>query len=309
MSYRGHAAKEYDAAIKLRHADFSYADISRELNIPSGTIFNWVNRRVIPYEKRFLINKEKFKKDKYFNYIQGVIMGDGSTYYDKKKSRGAVYLTVKSLEFAKFFMNYLEKWSGKKCFLYNADGRWRVALQSIAATDFLLKNKSVINIEFLKGFYDSEGGVLCSKFKTFYATRISLTNTNLILLKKIQKYLKHNNVTSHIVLHAKKGQQNKIHGIIAKCTKNCYRLYIYSDEGIMWFYENVGFRVIKRQDALLKCVNYVQRVERQKRQCVKCGYTWKSIVLNPLRCPKCYTRKWKSIQTFPIQTFQNFKSS
>lgn len=184
-----------------------------------------------------------------FSYIQGVMAGDGSECNSPKLHKYTLALQVTDKDFSDYFYKKLKKWSGlaprRRRFIPNGDGRKRiyeVILSSRAVLDFLDNNKlNIVDFkEFLKGFYDSEGHVGYYKVKTWFLRRVVVVNTNFNIMEKIEKWLVEQGVRfSSSVRDGKKYDR-----------KNSKTTSIANYNGIKWFYDNIGFRIGRKQRVL-----------------------------------------------------------
>jgi hypothetical protein len=171
-------------------------------------------------EKTKKINPIIFKMSRDLAYIIGVLNGDGYIY------RYIVGLAVTDEDFAIYFKKIIERWSGLKANFYtelndnyNNGVLYRVGLGSIIIKNFfynycLSKNpKSVINInrdliekehkiEFIAGFFDSEGHIMKSRDRKheikYY--RLAFSNQKIELLNLIKQFLSDMGFDSKIIL-------------------------------------------------------------------------------------------------------------
>lgn len=128
--------------------------------------------------------------------------------------------------------------------------------------EFLARKEHVSLIEgfpadFIKGFADSEGSVsVRRRTKHFVEACIAICNSSQNLLNFVANLLKrHFGITSHIILHTKKGVRKVIHGEETHATKNTYSLNIYAKNHTVTFYRNIGFSINRKMNKLRQVCN------------------------------------------------------
>lgn len=195
--------------------------------------------------KKFSPNKRKilnFKgQEKEIGYIFGVLLGDGNI-----ESR-AISLAVKDLAFIKRF----EEKAKKIGFINFTKGRqlgylYRSKINSINLANFFKKiNFKKLNkkqkIEFINGFFDSEGCVFCKKYDCYRGTyrKIACWNKNKNILISIQQFLKENNIKSYLSCRMMSGGH-----VIKKQYRKKYLLYelaIYKKTELKKFFKMFQF--------------------------------------------------------------------
>lgn len=169
-------------------------------------------------------------------YIIGVMLGDGNLM--KGKCKG-LRLRVIDKDFILNFKKKLEKWSGLKTTrIYKIKDKsyvqgyiWGIMLISTKAYEFynqfdinknknafknidLFLNKQEYKIEFIKGFFDSEGCISTG--------RIAFSNTNLDLINYTQKLC--NNLNIKTKIYKRKSRINRFGNKFYR-SKKCYDLY------------------------------------------------------------------------------------
>jgi len=149
-----------------------------------------VARLAITPVKHHRINKNAKILNEDLAYILGVIKGDG--YWRKritpKRTSAQIGLEVKNLDFAKEFEKRLKKWSGIQPKFWEKNGKFYVALYSIDAVNAaqrislrkISNSSKKVKANFLRGLYDSEGGVAGTNLdKRQFACRwIHFSNSN-----------------------------------------------------------------------------------------------------------------------------------
>ena len=176
------------------------------------------------------VDKKILKMSDDLAYIIGVLNGDG---YIFNYTTG---LAVTDKSFAVYFKKVLERWSGLKVNFYEEKNDnytngilYRVGLGSIIIKKFFMaycsakNSKAVKNIkedliekshkiEFINGFFDSEGSIMKSKDRKMKIKyfRIAFSNSNLELIKLIQQILKELKFSSKY--YSEKAKFNEIRG-------------------------------------------------------------------------------------------------
>jgi len=259
-----HKSSEYDEVLELHKKGFRLIDICKILGIPYTTVRCWIKCKKVPRDKQKQLKKLKLGRNEDFHYIKGVIAGDGSVCLTKRG--GYTQLNdVVDKDFAEYFHNTLERWSGLKASLSSHQRKhrklgWHVVLCSVFVAEFLKESEPSINLEFLKGFYDSEGCIYYGKGNPRGWSRyVSISNSKLELLEKIKQFLEEQGVKSYLRLVVKKGQLGKINDRTFYHNKDCFTLFIFSNHGIRWFAENIGFRIQRKQAKLLESLKTMER--------------------------------------------------
>lgn len=148
------------------------------------------------------IKNSAYNVSKEFAYILGVVYGDGhcKLYKNKHGTSGVISLAVRDQDFALNFKRILENWSGLKA-KYRLNKRMfhEVTLNSVDACriiknfdlDSMLGWKKESQSEFLKGLFDSDGGIIGKNLdKRKYAKRwLHFSNNNKILIELVRSIL------------------------------------------------------------------------------------------------------------------------
>ena len=255
MRCRSYTYDDYIRAMEMLKKGFKLRAISRELNIPEGTIKGWKYDKKMPPLARW--HPEPSKE---LAYILGVLHGDGNLVVNGYNY--IIQLGVKDYEFAEFFSKEMSRLLNKKAIKPNWDesnNRWQVKYYSKAfyiwfkrqnletLKPFIEHNKLTI-ANFLRGLYDSEGShYVCKKRK---CSRIDLSNDDLKLLKYVQYLLKkHFNITTrgpYLVVRA--GTESKMkNGKIAKRNHDNYQIVIYRRQHTKRFVNEIGFTITEKQ--------------------------------------------------------------
>ena len=244
-------------------------------------------------DKRF--NKFVFKRSKELSYVIGALLGDGQIKVEKNHYQYKVRLRVKDKEFAEKFavcmQKILQQKVPNKIFteLDRTRGNRRRFVASVSSkifVKFLIRNKNNLlqfvrpySKDFLQGFFDSEGFTGISTFGNF-GVKVGLANTNLSLLKKINKILEEDfDIKSCIRMTMSKGTKVKIWGSSYECRKNVYQLMINKNEDVEKFCKRIGFNILRKQEKLkealiLRKMNLANASKIWKQNYMKIGREW-----------------------------------
>ena len=216
-------------------------------------------------------------KDLYIQYLKLVLLsghilfGDGNLNF-KKSGRSYKYrirLKVVDREFAEKFKRCLEALGLKPSIRLERDrsrcDRWCVEANSRVLYEFLSQSKEklfeiarIYPVEFLRGFFDSEGCVYLDINRKKLTIRAG--NYDLELLQFVQKLLELLNIHSKIYLQAKKGKHVRIRDKYYKYKQNFYYLEIYRRLSIAKFAKCIGFTISHKMKKLtngLKDLGYL----------------------------------------------------
>lgn len=246
--------EDYNSALKLRGEGLGNKKISRILNIHPSTIENWISGRVpAPYlfcRRIRRLKPEMRQLSSNLAYILGVMAGDGTT------DRGSVRLWTIDEDFALKFKVSLEEWSGYTCKVckderthpnYRQGFCWVVKLYSKEIRNFLknfdnsliLYGSRDIKVNFLKGFYDSEGW-FCKRNKV-----VRCCNKNPKKIELVKALLTGLGIKIGKVVPRKDGLQ-----YIPIYKRNTER-----------FFQEVGFTIRRKQNLLEAYVQSIKKVE------------------------------------------------
>ena len=181
-------------------------------------------------------------------YILGVMAGDGTT------DRGSVRLWTIDEDFALKFKVSLEEWSGYTCKVskderthpnYRQGFCWVVKLYSKEIRSFLknfdtsviLCASEDIKVNFLKGFYDSEGW-FCKRNRV-----VRCCNKNPMKIELVKRLLTELDIKIGKIVQRKDGVQ-----YIPIYKKNTLR-----------FFEKVAFRITRKQNLLEAYVESIKQ--------------------------------------------------
>jgi len=220
----------YDLTIKLRELPDS--QIKRairkmlKIRVPMSTIRNWKKGKSKPRISLKLLPQ--------LGYVIGVIKSDCRKSYPTLK--------VKDWDFANTFSRALEKVLDKK-YLPRRKGEyyWVVvgvsALKYIASTSLWKIIAYMFPSEFLKGFFDGDGGVNIGVSTKQFIVFIHCANTDSELIDFVEKLLKRMGISPH-----KYRVQRK--------SKDIHTIYITSKQDIEKFTYKIGFNIKRKQEKL-----------------------------------------------------------
>lgn len=195
-------------------------------------------------------------------YIFGTIKGDG--HYRKRKTlertSAEIILKVKNSDFAKEFEKKLRKWSGIQPKIGQKNGEFYVALYSVDAVNIIQKinlekiitsNKKV-KANFLKGLYDSEGGVCGTNLnrRRFACRWIYFSNSDKKIIKTVSRLLKDFKISCKIKSRIHSGFESK---------KRQYEILIFGLENLEKFYKNIGFSIRSKKDKLIEVIRSYEK--------------------------------------------------
>jgi len=218
--------------------------------------------------KHHHVNKNAKTLNEDLAYILGVKRGDG--YWRKritpKRTSAEIGLQVNNLDFAKEFEERLKRWSGIQPKTWEKNGKFYVALYSIDAVNIaqaislkeIVKSDKKLKANFLRGLYDSEGGVLSKNLdrRRFACRWIHFSNSNKNTISIVSKLLKDFGISHKI--------KQRIHsGFGSKRLQ--YEILIFGLENFEKFYKNIGFSIKYKKDKLLDVINSYEKSRRREK--------------------------------------------
>lgn len=206
----------------------------------------------IKYNK---VKKSAYRLTEDLAYILGVVEGDGNVFV-KMSSHGTIAkitLKVKDLDFALHFKKILEKWSGIKSSLYNLERINQIAvnLYSIEVAKIIknfkikdiIKSNRNIKYKFLKGLFDSDGGVFTKNLDNRrYSKRwVHFSNSNKEIIDIVCSLLNEMKINYKVNSRVHSGFGSK---------KTQYEIKIYDKNSIYLFYKNINFNIKRKRERL-----------------------------------------------------------
>jgi intein-encoded DNA endonuclease-like protein len=247
----------FEKVSSLRASGLSYNEIIKGVAESEGVVLSkshvsaWLNGKHHPDG-----SVTKFEPAPSFElgYVAGVALGDGTTSISSDHNY-AIKLQVNDKEFAEEFARCLGvilhrpppnvRW-------YEARRAWRTQVSSLLLLQFLRQPTTALSATimqnedcsrgFVRGFFDSEGGV--------YEGTISAVNTDRTLVESVKAMLNNLGIaTNPIGTRFVKGQSVMIRGKMYRANNDCFRISVRSLSRRR-FLEKVGFAITRKNDAL-----------------------------------------------------------
>ncbi len=253
----------------LRRRGLSYAEIAKRLEakgvkVSRVTVMRWCKGLHNPLNR---MNAVRLDPSPELAYVIGVIFGDGSVSFKRKGYKYRIRLKVIDREFAEEFKRCLEALGLKPSIRLERDrtrcDRWCVEANSKILYEFLRQPKEKLfevvrkhSVEFLRGFFDSEGTVgLCEKYRSLY---IGAANYDIEVLKFARNLLKQLRIHSKIYKMKRKGDLSKIRGKIYRYKSDLFILVIRRRADVKRFIETVGFSIQRKMTKAKKALEVLK---------------------------------------------------
>ncbi len=251
--------KLVDEVKELRERGFSYSEIARTLeangiNVSRVTVMRWCKGL---HDPRNRMNSVRLDPSPELAYIVGVMFGDGSVGFRRagRSYRYRIRLKVVDREFAEEFKRCLEVIGLKPSLRLERDrsrcDRWCVEANSKLLYEFLKQPKEELfkvarmyPVEFLRGFFDSEGCV--EVWKEHRVMAISASNYDLEILKFAGSLLGQLGIHSRIYRIKKRGLVSKIREDTYRYSSDLYSLKIYRLDDIRRYVSIIGFTIRRK---------------------------------------------------------------
>jgi hypothetical protein len=202
--------------------------------------------------------RPNLKPSSSLSYVIGVILGDGNLYASKQANYGVNLPSIIDLDFAEEYSRQVSTILGRNqpYSIGNTKGwhgrhSYRVQASSKILYEFL-KNKELNSLkpllesypaEFIRGFFDSEGGAYFRKqHKHGILVQVGVTNNNLSILRYIQQ-----------LLH----ERFSIISSISKDGKS-YKLRICQQKAIVEYAQHIGFSIRRKSVKLQETIDLIQ---------------------------------------------------
>jgi len=258
-----------DRVIELRQQGRSYNEIRAIIKQEYGIVLSkshvsyWTRGIHSPYNGRRIPSLELLEPSEDLAYVIGVLCGDGSAWEKSRMHKGyrrvVIYLEAKDKEFVEEFAIRIGRVLNRPPprVRVKSTGYYYVEVESRTLYELCKKPIDIEKIRrfvehcercmamFLRGFFDSEGGV--SKHG-----QISLTNSNYDLLLYVQELLKRFGIESRgprVVLKKGRTFYNPLRGKVYKYNKDVYVLYIKANCTANFYYY-VGFTILRKRARL-----------------------------------------------------------
>jgi hypothetical protein len=237
-------------------------DIAQKYSVSQPLVSYLITRYKIPRRERRKYRPD-FTPSPEMSYAIGVILGDGHI-SRKLTEHNLIQLSVTDKDFAEKFAQSIAKVVGRSkpytttVYRHFRDNTtyYRVNCSSREAHNFfntgrgtLLRIAAKYPADFIRGFFDAEGGV--SFFRDSKRFVVFATNTDKSLLRFSQKLLmKQFSIPSKIKLTSRKGRTSIMpdgHKLIQK--RDAYQLLISGEQNVDRYYEHIGFSIKRKQIA------------------------------------------------------------
>jgi len=257
--------KLFDEVRRLRGLGLSYEEIINEIERIHGVTLDkshisyWVRGIYNPYnEKRYIHTLGYLRPSEELAYVIGAIAGDGYV-SNPQKYKYVIVLRVKDSEFVEEFARCIAKVLGREPPKPRPEKNGKLVVRVSSKTLYELLKKPIyidgirqfiehcINCicAFLKGFFDSEGGI-------YGNGEIRVYNTDKSLLEYIKELLKMLGIkATGPKLHTKAGRPIKDPRTEKTyfARKHLYRLHICAESRLR-FYQLIGFTIKRKQQRL-----------------------------------------------------------
>lgn len=210
--------------------------------------------------------------------ILGTIPSDG--YFGLTNSGLYNYiLCVKDKDFVNYLIEDFLKFNVKSTLHRRSSGLWYIEISRKWFKEFLsyLKRQNgcwlftarVINssdLEFLsaiiRSFADADGTVTCTiKNDKYFSKRIAIYNQSKALLRQLKLMLSKFDINSCIKMD-REAREAKIKGITIKFPK-VYSLRITNYRNLKIFYEQINFKIKRKEDKLMGMINSYKHIGRE----------------------------------------------
>jgi intein-encoded DNA endonuclease-like protein len=258
-----------DRVIELRQEGRSYNEIIEVIEQEFGIVLSkshvsyWTRGIHDPHNGRRIPSLELLQPSEDLAYVIGVLCGDGSVWEKSRMRKGyrrvVIYLEAKDQEFVEEFAIRIGRVLNRPPpkVRVKSTGYYYVEVESRTFYELCKKPIDIEKIRrfvehcercmamFLRGFFDSEGGV--SKHG-----QISLTNSNYDLLLYVQELLKRFGIESRgprVVLKKGRTFYNPLRGKVYKYNKDVYVLYVKANCTANFYYYD-GFTILRKRARL-----------------------------------------------------------
>ncbi len=272
--------------------------IAKEFSIKlsKGTLSYWFNHSVVLYGGK---NHFESKPSKELAYILGVMFGDGSLHFDKKKKDYVVVLSAIDKDFVEKFSKCTSKVLGKEnkysvcpmggrgySIIYSARARSKKLYYFIKGLkeDFekVKPFAEAYPKEFIQGLADSEGCPSIGAKNSFKVGVMVACSTNKYLLNYVQSLLDINfGIESNVYLSKKAGMTDSVIG--GRPITRTMDLYVLNTIGLkstVIFSKSVGFSIGRKMDKLewgvwiMSNCKLSEQIEKWEEKYFKFGRNW-----------------------------------
>jgi len=258
--------KLFDEVRRLWGLGLLYREIIDEIERTYGVtlsesqISKWIRGIHSPYNgRRYIPSIDYLRPSEELAYVIGVVAGDGFAVENSKKYKTSIGVRAKDWEFVEEFAKCIAKVLGREPPKpkITMKGLFEVRVGSKTLYELLKKPIDIDRIRqyiehcikcicsFLRGFFDSEGGI-------YGNGEIRVFNTDKSLLEYIKELLHRLGIKttgpklySRVGKHIKNPETGKTHF----ARKDVYYLYIPAESRLK-FYELIGFTIKRKQQRL-----------------------------------------------------------
>ncbi|NJE01107.1 LAGLIDADG family homing endonuclease [Thermococcus sp. JdF3] len=231
-----------------------------QLRLSKATVLRWCKGTHDPFNRIKRIVTEPSPE---LSYVIGVYLGDGSI-HRKSNGRYLVKLKVIDEEFAKAFAESLQRLGVRTTVGLESDStrvdRFYVEGSNKTLFQLLSSSKETLfslseryPVQFLRGFFDSEGFPTVNAGKTF-DVKVGVVNSDVQVLKFAKKLLKELGIRSRMVKLYSKGHEFTIRGEVYTSNVDMFVLWISRFGDVVSFYENVGFTATRKSEKLRRAI-------------------------------------------------------
>jgi len=237
----------YHRAKALYNQGWGHKKIAKYLGISRGATQGWLLNNRYPLSSH---NKPNLNLKNEISYIIGVMLGDG--YFYSHSGKWELILKAKDRDFVEYFNKICSNIVGVKLYaIQNVDEFYcRVSVHSRILFEHLKQDfeklKQIIDefpSQFLRGFFDSEGGLRKRRSRGYEYTHIFVCNTNVPLLLYVKELLKNKyQIDSYL-----------------ENSRTCKILCIGNRKSILFFAEHIGFTINRKQERLNQLTENILR--------------------------------------------------
>ena len=276
----------------LRSEGYSYGRIVNvisddySLKLSKATVIRWCNGTHSPFNRIRTIHLGPSPE---LSYVVGVFLGDGSVHL-KNNGRYIIKLKVIDLEFAEAFADALKKLgigvtvgferNSTRVNRFYAEGSNKTLFQLLTGPrEKLFSLAGGYPVEFLRGFFDSEGFPSISAGKTF-RVEVATVNSDSVVLEFVRGLLGALGINSRISKLYSKGHRVVIRDKEYPANVDMFILRISRFNDVLSFAEKVGFTANRKSEKLQRAIELkedypsAKAVELWLREYTKVGRTY-----------------------------------
>jgi len=255
-----------DEVKALRSQGFSYGEIVKvvsnehDLKLSKATVIRWCKGTHNPLNRIHIISLEPSPE---LAYVISVYLGDGSVHL-KSNGKYVVKLKVIDREFAEAFAEALKKLGigvtvgferdSTRADRYYVEGSNKALFQLLTGSrERLFSLAEDYPVQFIRGFFDSEGFPVISAGKSF-KVEVAEVNSDLEVLEFVQRCLEGLGITSKISRLYSRGHRVIIRGEEYSSNVDMFILRISRFNDVKSFAEKVGFTASRKFEKLQRAI-------------------------------------------------------